>query len=64
MYVLELCSRRHFFGPLCNKFFWQVETEIMANDGGEKYYEDYILRKEGRSKVSVEYKTSRKEVLK
>ena len=36
----------------------------MANDGGEKYYEDYILRKEGRSKVSVEYKTSRKEVLK
>ena len=24
----------------------------MANDGGEKYYEDYILRKEGRSKVS------------
>lgn len=22
----------------------------MANDGGEKYYEDYILRKEGRSK--------------
>lgn len=64
MYVLELCSRRHFFGPLCDKFFWQVETEIMANDGGEKYYEDYILRKEGRSKVSVEYKTSRKEVLK
>lgn len=52
MYVLELCSRRHFFGPLCDKFFWQVETEIMANDGGEKYYEDYILRKEGRSKVS------------
>ena len=37
----------------------------MANDGGEKYYEDYILRKEGRSKViSVEYKTSRKKVLK
>ena len=64
MYVLELCSRRHFFGPLCDRFFWQVETEIMANDGGEKYYEDYILRKEGRSKVSVEYKTSRKEVLK
>ena len=52
MYFLELCSRRHFFGPLCDKFFWQVETEIMANDGGEKYYEDFILRKEGRSKVS------------
>lgn len=52
MYVLELCSRRHFFGPMCDKFFWQAETEIMANDGGEKYYEDYILRKEGRSKVS------------
>lgn len=63
MYVLELCSRRQFFGPICDKFFWQVETK-MANDGGEKYYEDYILRKEGRSKVSVEYKTSRKEVLK
>lgn len=52
-----------FFQPICDKFFWQFETE-MANDGGEKYYEDYILRKEGRSKVSVEYKTSRKEVLK
>ena len=24
----------------------------MANDGGDKYYEDYILRKEGRSKVT------------